>query len=243
MKILRKIEDLVSVFGPTHLAIGVFDGIHLGHQAVIGYTVRNARQTRGSAVLVTFDPHPIRLLRPASAPRLLISWQQKRQLAEELGLDAMLTSAFTREFSRTAPELFIQKLYNAANGLREICVGQGWRFGAERSGETCLLEVVTQSLGIRLNAVSSVLVDGRPVSGTRVRAALECGDLNEAAKLLGRPFARWDSLPRFRYLSYRPAPADACAGCDIVQGAAWAQEIYEMDSRTAEDVEPFEIQF
>jgi riboflavin kinase/FMN adenylyltransferase len=243
MRILDRIEDLASVSGPTHLGIGVFDGIHLGHQAVIGHTVRNARQTGGSAVLVTFDPHPIRLLRPNSAPRLLMSWQQKRRLVEELDLDAMLTIAFTREFSRTAPELFIQKLHHAANGLREICVGQGWRFGADRSGEICLLESVTQSLGIKLNAVSPVLVDGRPVSSTRVRAAVERGDLSEASELLGRPFALWDSLPRVRYPDYRLGPADVCASNEIARGAAWAKEIYEMDIRAEDGVEPFEIQF
>jgi riboflavin kinase/FMN adenylyltransferase len=189
MRILHRIEDLASVPGPTHLAIGVFDGIHLGHQAVIGQAVQNARQTRGSAVVVTFDPHPIRVLRPEKAPRLLMAPPQKRRLVERVGADAMLTITFTREFSKTPPELFIQELYAAANGLREICVGEGWRFGADRSGEIGLLESIVQNLGIKLNAVSSVLLDGKTVSSTWVRAALERRDLNEAAKLLGRPFA------------------------------------------------------
>jgi FAD synthase len=99
MKVLNRIEDLASIPGPTHLAIGVFDGIHLGHQAVIGRAVRNAYRTGGSAIVVTFDPHPARVLRPEKPPRLLMAPLQKRRLVQELGVDAMLTINFTNEFS------------------------------------------------------------------------------------------------------------------------------------------------
>ena len=189
MRVLNRIKDLASVPGPTHLAIGVFDGIHLGHQAVIGQAVQNASRTGGSSVVVTFDPHPILVLRPENAPHLLMPPRQKRRMVERIGADAMLTITFTRDFSKTSPELFIQELYDAANELREICVGEGWRFGADRSGEIGLLKSIAQNLGIRLNAVSSVLADGKTVSSTWVRAALERHDLNEVSKLLGRPFA------------------------------------------------------
>jgi riboflavin kinase/FMN adenylyltransferase len=240
MRVLHKMEDLASVPGPTHLAIGVFDGIHLGHQAVIGRTVRNARQTGGSAVVVTFDPHPVRVLRPERAPRLLMTLLQKKQLLEELGLDAMLTIVFTREFSRTAPEVFIWQLHNAADGLREICVGQGWRFGANRSGEVCLLESVAQSLGIKLNAVSPVLIDGRAVSSTRVRAALERRDSSEVSLLLGRPFALWGTVTTASDLAarFRVAPRNP-----YVINALWAQEIHDMESRVEDGVELCPIDF
>jgi riboflavin kinase / FMN adenylyltransferase len=189
MRLLDSIEDLATVPGPTHLAIGMFDGIHLGHQAVIGQAVRNARQAGGSAVVITFDPHPIRVLRPEKAPRLLMDPGQKRRMVERLGADAMLTITFTPGFAKTSPTLFIQQLHNSTNGLREICVGEGWRFGADRSGEIGLLASIAQSLGIRLSAVSSVRFDGKTISSTWVRAALERRDLNEASKLLGRPFS------------------------------------------------------
>ena len=194
MRVLHSVEALASVAGPTHLAIGVFDGIHVGHQAVMGQTVRNARQTGGSAIVVTFDPHPVRVLRPEKAPRLLTASEQKRRLMEELGLDAMLIIPFSHEFSRTAADVFIRQLHCAANGLHEICVGEGWRFGADRSGESCLLQSITQDLGIALNAVPPVLVGGRIVSSTRVRAALEGGNLHEASLLLGRPFSLWGTI-------------------------------------------------
>jgi riboflavin kinase / FMN adenylyltransferase len=189
MRLLYSIEELAMVPGPTYLAIGMFDGIHLGHQAVIGKAVRNARQTGGSAVVVTFDPHPIRVLRPEKAPRLLMDPGQKRRMVERLGADAILTITFTPGFSKTPPASFIQQLHDSANGLHEICVGEGWRFGADRSGEIGLLASIAQNLGIRLNAVSSVRFGGKTISSTWVRAALERRDLNEASKLLGRPFS------------------------------------------------------
>jgi riboflavin kinase/FMN adenylyltransferase len=189
MKLLYSIEDLATVPGPVYLAIGMFDGIHIGHQAVIGQAVRNAQQTGGSAIVVTFDPHPVQVLRPERAPRLLMDPEQKRRMVERLGAEAMLTITFTKEFAKTPPAQFIHQLYNCANGLREISVGQDWRFGADRSGEIGLLGPIAQNLGIRLNAVSSVRFAGERISSTWVRAALGRRDLNEAAKLLGRPFA------------------------------------------------------
>jgi riboflavin kinase / FMN adenylyltransferase len=213
MELFCEISDLATVRGPTHLAIGVFDGLHLGHQAVIGSVVRAARRTGGSAVVATFAPHPIRALRPKYAPRLLMAPVQKSRLLEELGVDAMLTIHFTLQFSKTSPDLFIQKLRQAANSLIEICVGADWRFGANRFGEIGQLRSIAQSHGIELTAVPPVLVDGRPVSSTRVRAAIARDNLNEVVKLLGRPFDR--------------------SGVIVAEaGALWAKEIQDMESRT-----------
>jgi riboflavin kinase / FMN adenylyltransferase len=224
MRLLYNIEDLAFVAGPTHLAIGMFDGIHLGHQAVIGRAIRGARRSGGSAVVVTFAPHPIRALRPRYAPRLLMTPVQKRRLFEELGVDAVLTINFTKEFSKTSPELFIQKLTQAANDLVEICVGADWRFGSNRSGEIPELSSIARSLGIELSAVSPVLVDDRPASSTRVRAAIARSDLKEASRLLGRPFASWRIIV-------------------AEEGSLWAKEIQEMDSRTKDDAEFVEVIF
>jgi riboflavin kinase / FMN adenylyltransferase len=224
MRVLHSIDELALVPGPTHLAIGVFDGIHLGHQAVIGRVVRNARRSGGNAVVATFDPHPLRVLRPAKAPRLLMKPLQKKRLIEKLGVDAVLTITFTREFAKTPPERFIQGLHHAANELCEICVGEGWRFGANRSGETGLLKAVAEPLGITLNAESSILIDNRVVSSTRVRRAIRCGDLSTATRLLGRPFTLW--------------------GIIATEGAAlWAKEIQDMDGRAEDGAEFSELVF
>src|ERR1700675_4875517 len=124
MKVLRAIDELSSLPGSTHLAIGVFDGLHVGHQAVIGHALKSARQSSGHAVVVTFDPHPVRVLRPEKAPRLLTSTRHKVRLIDKLGVDAVLLLEFTSEFSKTPPEIFIQELVRSANDLQQICVGQ-----------------------------------------------------------------------------------------------------------------------
>jgi riboflavin kinase/FMN adenylyltransferase len=110
MKVLNDIAELYTIPGPTHLAIGVFDGVHVGHQAVIGRALQSAKLTGGSTVVVTFHPHPVRVLRPGKAPRLLTSTQHKIQLIRSLGVDALLILRFTLEFSKTPPERFIEDL-------------------------------------------------------------------------------------------------------------------------------------
>ena len=122
MRILRAIDELKSVAGPTHLAIGVFDGLHLGHQAVIARALESSRTTGGTAVVVTFHPHPVRVLRPEKAPRLLTSTLHKVKLIELLGVDAVLILEFTAEFSKTAPDVFIEKLARASDRL-----SSGWK--------------------------------------------------------------------------------------------------------------------
>jgi riboflavin kinase/FMN adenylyltransferase len=188
MEVLNEITELKTVPGPTHLAIGVFDGVHLGHQAVIGRAIESAELTGGSTVVATFHPHPVRVLRPEKAPRLLTSTQHKIRLIRSLGVDALLILQFTLEFSRTPPELFIQNLVRASNQLRQICVGREFAFGANRSGSVRLLEELSPKFGFELGTVPPVLVGGQVVSSTLVRSAIECGALDFANSLLGREF-------------------------------------------------------
>jgi riboflavin kinase/FMN adenylyltransferase len=203
MKILRAIDELDSLPGPTHLAIGVFDGLHIGHQAVIGRALDSSRQTGGNAVVVTFDPHPVRVLRPEKAPRLLTSTRHKVKLIERMGLDAVLLLEFTRDFSKTPPEIFIEKLVRAANRLSQICVGQEWTFGANRSGSIRLLEELAPRLGFQVASVPPVLVNERVVSSTLIRSAIECGDLESASKYLGRAFTILGTVTEGRQLGRR----------------------------------------
>jgi riboflavin kinase / FMN adenylyltransferase len=203
MKILRTIDELKSVAGPTHLAIGVFDGLHLGHQAVIGCALESSRATGGNAVVVTFHPHPVRVLRPEKAPRLLTSTPHKINLMELLGVNTVLILEFTMEFSKTAPEIFIEKLAHGANRLCQICVGQEWTFGANRSGSVRLLEELAPKFGFQLGSVPPVSVGEHVVSSTLIRSAVECGDLESARKLLGRPFTILGTVSEGRQLGRR----------------------------------------
>jgi riboflavin kinase/FMN adenylyltransferase len=188
MKVLNEIAELKIVPGPTHLAIGVFDGVHLGHQAVIARARESAKLSGGSSVAVTFHPHPVRVLRPEKAPRLLTSTQHKIRLIRSLGADALLILEFTPKFSRTRPERFIEDLAEGSNQLRQICVGKEWCFGANRSGSVRLLEELSPKLGFELGTVAPVLVGEQVVSSTLIRSAIERGALEFANLLLGRQF-------------------------------------------------------
>ncbi len=174
---------------PAYLAVGVFDGVHLGHQAVIGRAVADARREPGAAaVVVTFDPHPLRVLRPAAAPRLLTSTRHKFQFFADLGATHCLALPFDHAFAATPPESFITELCQAARPLREICVGFNWSFGRGREGNLDLLTRLGERLNFAVVGLPSVVVDGETVSSTLIRQAVEAGELDRAARFLGREF-------------------------------------------------------
>ncbi len=186
--VLRAIPDLQSIPGPLYLAIGVFDGVHLGHQAVIRRALDDARRAGGTVVVVSFDPHPIRVLRPDQAPRLLTSTAHKLRLIAALGVTRQLVIHFDHAFAATPPEEFIRALAAAANPLREICVGFEWSFGKGRAGNLALLQRLGSELRFSEVGVPAVEIDGEIVSSTLIRGAVESGDLARAARLLGREF-------------------------------------------------------
>ncbi|MEA3211748.1 MAG: riboflavin kinase / adenylyltransferase [Chthoniobacter sp.] len=184
----HSIAELGQIPGPLFLAIGVFDGVHLGHRAVLDRALADARQAGGTAVAVTFDPHPARLLRPEQAPRLLTSTQHKIRLIRALGIPNLLVNRFDRAFAATPPEEFIRSLAAAARPLREICVGFEWSFGKDRGGNLALLDRMGRELGFQEVGVPAVEIDGRVVSSTLIRSAVEAGDLATAARFLGREY-------------------------------------------------------
>src|SRR6201993_3960544 len=134
MEILRSIPELSRLSGPLFLAIGVFDGVHLGHQAVISTSAEHAKAADGTSVVVTFDPHPEKILRPQAAPHLLTATQHKISLIRNLGVRHLLIITFDKQFAATEPENFVQQLVMNSKPLREICVGHEWSFGKNRRG-------------------------------------------------------------------------------------------------------------
>jgi len=186
--VLHSIGDLAALPGPLFLAIGVFDGVHLGHRAVIERALSDAQQAGGTAVAVTFDPHPIRLLRPDQAPRLLTSTPHKIRLIHALGVQQLLVISFDRAFADTPPDEFIRQLAAAAQPLREICVGFEWSFGKNRAGNLALLDRLGHELGFEEVGVPAVQMDGEVISSTLIRRAVENGDLAAAARFLGREY-------------------------------------------------------
>ena len=188
LELLHSPTDLAAL-GPAYLAVGVFDGVHLGHQAVIGRAVADSRrEERAASVVVTFDPHPLRVLRPGNAPRLLTSTRHKLQFFADLGATHCLALPFDEAFAATPPEAFVTALADAARPLREICVGFNWSFGKERAGNLDLLNRLGERHGFAVVGLPSVVVDGATVSSTLIRQAVEAGDLARAARLLGRAF-------------------------------------------------------
>lgn len=188
MHVLHAISELSELRGPLYLAIGVFDGVHLGHQAVISTSAQHAREAGGTPVVVTFDPHPAKVLRPDKAPRLLTATQHKIQLIRDLGVEHLLIVHFDRAFAATPPEDFVHQLVAAANPLREICVGHEWSFGRNRAGNLALLQKLGAEESFNVVGIKPVAVNGTVVSSTAIRHAVEKGELDRAAEMLGRDY-------------------------------------------------------
>ena len=190
MNVLHSIAELASVPGPAYLAVGVFDGVHRGHQAVVQRAMDDARREPGGhAVTVLFDPHPMKVLRSDAAPRLLTSTRHKLKVLASMGVAHALVIPFDLEFSRTPPEVFIANLCGACRPLRQICVGYDWSFGKGRAGNVDLLTRLGRTMNFTCVGLPPVVAaDGVQISSTLIRAAVEAGELARATELLGREF-------------------------------------------------------
>lgn len=171
------------------LALGMFDGVHLGHQHVIRQARIDARARGAATVVATFDPHPLTVVRPDKAPRLLQSLPQRIATLESQGADAVLLLRFDETLSRKSGEAFVRDLVAGFGGLRSFTVGQGFHFGHGRSGNVPLLRTLGRELGFSVNAVAPIHIGSEVVSSTRVRGALRDGKLGLVAELLGRPYS------------------------------------------------------
>jgi riboflavin kinase/FMN adenylyltransferase len=189
LPVMRGIQELAQWGKPVCLAIGVFDGVHRGHQALVSALRDEATQRASVPVVVTFDPHPLQLLRPESAPHLLTSLSKKLEIFRSLGVEHALVLPFNPELARLPASDFVRQLFDAGRPLRLIAVGFRWEFGYRRTGNVALLEQLGLSLGFDVLELAPVIVDGDLVSSTRIRQAVRDGNMDEAAKLLGRPFS------------------------------------------------------
>ena len=189
MQVLRSIDALSSLPGPLALAVGVFDGIHLGHQEVIRAAQEHATQHHGTAVVVTFDPHPIQVLRPGSAPRLLCGPRHQQLILAQTGIEHLLACPFTTETAKTPAHEFIQQLVSASRPLGCISVGYTWSFGHRRAGNIHLLMEMGQSHDFAVYGVPPLKIEGAVVSSTLIREAISLGNFSTAATLLGRDYS------------------------------------------------------
>jgi riboflavin kinase/FMN adenylyltransferase len=196
MKVLRSISELSRLPGPLFLAIGVFDGVHRGHQAVISTSADHARAANGTPIVVTFDPHPEKVLRPEKAPHLLSATQHKITLIKNLGVGHLLVIKFDKQFAATEPEDFVNELVTTSKPLREICVGHEWSFGKNRRGNLQLLKKLGSKFNFQVVGVPPVKANGEVVSSTAIRRAIENGDLAKAAAMLGREYTILGTVTR-----------------------------------------------
>ena len=185
------IESLTPSPAGSAITIGTFDGVHLGHRALIARTVGEARARGLTPVVVTWDRHPAVTLRPASAPPMLSSPERKIELLRATGVEVVAVLPFDEELSKKSPEEFVTEVLVNGLGARLVLVGRGWRFGHKAKGDVALLEELGRGLGFVAQGVDLEQIEGAPASSSRVRAAVTgrpAPDLELAERLLGRPF-------------------------------------------------------
>jgi len=170
------------------VTVGTFDGIHRGHWVLLQEVVRRARARDCLATLVTFDPHPLQVLRPEVAPAQLTSLEEKKELLAQSGLDRVLFVTFTPELSRRSPAEFVQEVLINEVGVQELVVGYDHGFGRGRSGDPETLRQLGETQGFTVDVVPPVHVGDAPVSSSRIRQAIDDGDPRLAWRLLGRPY-------------------------------------------------------
>jgi riboflavin kinase/FMN adenylyltransferase len=186
MRVFR--GHLRPVPAPVALAIGNFDGVHLGHAALLRRLAEVAGQSRLAPTVLTFEPHPREFFAPDSAPARLTTLREKLELLAECGTSQAMICPFNAGFAALSADEFIEQVLVRGCQVRHLIIGDDFRFGRGRSGDFALLQAAGESFGFAVEAMGSVTVDGERVSSSAVRQALAAGDMERAALLLGRPY-------------------------------------------------------
>jgi riboflavin kinase/FMN adenylyltransferase len=182
------LPEAAADFGPCALTIGNFDGVHLGHRRILATAVELARANRWRAGVLTFHPHPTRVVAPDRAPALMTTIEQRLERFAEIGLDRAVVLPFTAELARLSPEEFVRDILVRTLDARAVVVGSNFRFGHRHAGDTDTLVKLGESYGFACQAAEPVHVDGAIVSSSRLRSAVRDGRLREARRLLGSAF-------------------------------------------------------
>src|ERR1700685_480435 len=198
MKLFHKLEDVPAAFGPTLLSVGNFDGVHRAHTRALANIVPRAREQRCKAVAVTFEPHPMRILRPDSGLKLLTPTPEKLRLLEATGLDAVLLLPFTRDLSLMTPQDFAHDILREGLQAREIHEGYNFHFGNKAAGDVKLLAELGREMGFEVKVYPELRLRGEPVSSTQIRKLLADGRASRARHLLARPFSILSTAGRGR---------------------------------------------
>src|SRR5229473_1515674 len=189
MQVFRKLEEVPASYGPSLVSVGNFDGVHRAHLRVLGEVVRRSRQRGTNSVAVTFEPHPMRILRPDSGLKLLTPNAEKLRLLEKTGIDAILLLPFTRDLSLLSPRKFAQQVLCDRLKAVEVHEGYNFRFGHKAAGDVTLLAQLGHELGFEVIAYPEMVMRGESVSSTCIRELICQGHVNRARFLLARPFS------------------------------------------------------
>ncbi len=188
---MRVVRDPLRASDLPHggiVTIGNFDGVHRGHRKILETVVARAREVGRASVAITFEPHPLAVLRPDHAPRRVQTLRQKEEAIEALGIETLLIIPFTRDFSLTEPEDFVREFLVARLGACEIYLGQHFAFGRGKRGDLTLLKRMGPECGFTASGTEEVIYRNEPISSTRIRNALERGEVAEANAMLGREY-------------------------------------------------------
>jgi riboflavin kinase/FMN adenylyltransferase len=189
MQVFRKLEEVPAQYGPTVVSVGNFDGVHVAHQAVVRHMAQRAHAIGGKAVAVTFEPHPLRILRPDSAFKLITPLEVKLKLLEQTGVDATLVLPFTRDLSLMSAHDFARQVLADALHAREVHEGYNFHFGHKAQGNVETLAAFGREMGFDVHTYSEELLRGHHVSSSEIRRLIAAGRVGRARALLGRPFS------------------------------------------------------
>ncbi len=191
MKIIEAIETLEKPFNKAVLSIGNFDGVHIGHQALFHTAIEKAESIDGTAIAMTFNPHPMRVLRQENHPPLITLYEQKAELIAKTGMDVLICIPFTKQFAALSAREFVQDLLIDRIGMQAIVVGQDYSFGKHREGNIPLLQQFGQELGFEViipDWIQGVGIKEQRISSTIIRELVMAGDVIQASKMLGRHY-------------------------------------------------------
>ncbi len=187
MKIYRNLDEIAEPFDNACVTIGNFDGVHLGHQLLFSEVVQRGRRNKGCSIVVTFDPHPLRILRPGGI-KLISTIEQKIEQIDKAGIDILIIIPFDLKFAATTADHFVHRILLEKIGMTELVVGYDYAFGKGRSGDTNFLKEQGKQKGFPVTVVDAHYQDGKLVSSTRIRELVHEGRMMDARELLGRPY-------------------------------------------------------
>ena len=188
MQVLNDTDLRPGLFSGSVVTMGNFDGVHLGHKALLRHICERAKKTGGPSVVYTFDPHPLRVLNPSFCPKMLLDFEGKVHLIAQEDVDFLVRVRFERYYAEMEPEAFADNVIGGDLGAKEVWIGPDFAFGRGRSGNIELLAEVGSRKGYTVHSLEPFMLDGERVSSTAVRAAVERCDFKRAEELLGRPY-------------------------------------------------------